>query len=107
MIVLYQLRPEGSDCTAPYRVELTCRYSVGAFINEVLKDKREWGYIGIDRGRGSSIYGHPECQYRYGELLYTLPDEFLGLKILKARASGGWSRMDYLLTVERGSENEI
>ena len=98
MFKLIQIRPEGSDCTAPYDVELNGKYTVEQFIYDVLKDKREWGYIGINDGK--SIFGNPNCEFRYGELLSSLPTEFLKMQVTKARASGGWSRMDYILTVD-------
>ena len=98
MFKLRQLRPEGGDCTAPYEVDLGGEYTVGDFIRDVLIDDREWGYIGIYNGK--DIFGNPNCEYSHGELKTTLPDDFLGMKIVNATASGGWSRMDYLLTVE-------
>ena len=98
MFKLTQLRPEGSDCTAPYGVELNGEYTVAEFITDVLKDEREWGYIGIDDGK--AIFGNPCREYKGGKMLSTLPDDFLTMKVTRARASGGWSRMDYLLKVE-------
>lgn len=98
MFKLTQLRPEGTDCTAPYSVELNGDYTVASFVQDVLKDKTEWGYIGIDNGKFG--FGDPNVKFRHGKLLSTLPSKYLDMKVTKAKASGGWSRMDYLLTVE-------
>lgn len=98
MFKLHQIRPEGSDCTAPYDVELNGEYTVEQFVKDVLLNNREWGYIGIDNG--SAIFGDPKCEYRYGTLTSRLPDEYLKLRVVAASAHGGWSRMDYILTVE-------
>lgn len=98
MFKLVQSGPTGGDCTAPYDVLLNGEYTVEQFIHDVLLDEREWGRIGIYDSR--SIFGNPSCEYRYGELVSKLPDEYLKLNVTKARASGGWSLMDYILTVE-------
>lgn len=71
MFRLHQIRPEGSDCTAPYDVELNGEYSVEQFIKDVLLVKREWGYIGIRDGK--SIFGSPNCEYNHGTLISQLP----------------------------------
>lgn len=92
-----QLRPEGSDCTAPYSVELNGEYTVAEFIHDVLLNKREWGYIYID---SNNTYREPLCEYRNGELKTEPKAEYLNLKVTCARAHGGWSCMDYVLTLE-------
>lgn len=97
MFKLVQLSPEGSDCTAPYRVDLNGEYTVEEFIHDVLLNTREFGYIYID---GFNPYREAICQYRNGKLLDKPKEEFLKLKIIEARAHGGWSCMDYVLTLE-------
>lgn len=87
------------DCTQPYKVILDKEYTVGEFIETVLGRKGEWGYIGIEYGR--SFFGNPNCEYKWGKLITpNLPDDFLPLKISSMRADGGWSRMDYLITLD-------
>lgn len=87
-----------SDETSSYSVALDKEYTVGEFIDAVLLNKSEWGYIGIYDSK--TIFGDPYCEYRCGELLTKLPSEYLKLKIKSATASGGWSRMDYLFVIE-------
>lgn len=95
---MHRIGREGSDCTAPYSIDLLHDITVAEFIKEALKDEREWGYIGI--ANHGAIFGDPHCEYKYGELLYELDEEYADKKVIYATASGGWSRMDYLLKVE-------
>lgn len=90
--------PEGGDCTAPYIVELNGEYTVRTFIQDVLKVKDEWGRISIDISKG--FFGDPSCEYSKGRLLNALPDNYLDLKVVSAKAHGGWSMMNYVLKVD-------
>lgn len=94
----YNAGPTRGDCTAAYKIRLHKEFTVKEFVDEVLKDTSEWGYIRINIGK--SFFDNPKCEYRRGTLLYELPECFLPLKVLSAKGDGGWSRMDYLLTVE-------
>ena len=99
MFKLKQIRPAGSDCTAPYEVILDKEYTVREFINTVLTNEpREWGSIGIIK-RGA-VFGDPCCEYRCGELLSHLPDDILDRNIDWACAHGGWSLMNYQLRLK-------
>lgn len=102
MFHMYQSTPVAGDCTCGYRIELDKEYTVGEFINAVLSEKnKEWGSIGIYDGR--SIFGSPGCQYEYGTLTTdNLPEDTLNATINSVSASGGWSRMDYLIHMESG-----
>ena len=89
-----------SDCMSDYDIELDKSYTVGEFIETVLKEKpKEWGYIGIYKK--GKIFGDPVCEYRYEKLITEpLPEEFLIQDIKEIKASGGWSRMDYLIKLK-------
>ena len=97
-----QIGKESGDCTAPYSVEDFNAKTVGEFINEILKEQpHEWGYIGIKNGLSDfCVFGSPKCEYRYGKLIYEFPNEWLNRTIESVTSSGGWSRMDYLITVK-------
>lgn len=103
MFKLIQSGPTCGDCTAPYNVILDKEYTVEDFIKTILLRSNEWGYIGIFDGK--SIFGNPNCEYRYGNLKTHLPNGYLSNKVVRVMASGGWTRMDYILTVEE-QENE-
>ncbi len=96
MIKLRQNTKVKGDETAGYEVILTKEYTVRSFVNELLTERKgEWGHVGVDDG--SSIFGSPNLEYKWGKLLSELPKEILDKKIISATASGGWSRMDYKL----------
>lgn len=75
-------------------------YTVREFIEEVLKTHPgEWGYFEL---KNLGV----RTDYKHGRLLKQhFADVLLGSKIVKAYASGGWSRMDYKLTIELKDEN--
>lgn len=93
MLKFVQTHGMGSDCTAPYDVELDKPYTVAEFINEVLATrKNEWGTI--------EVKGAFSLKYRYGKTEQEIPEQYANLPVKKAHASGGWSAMDYYLKVE-------
>ena len=97
MLRFYRTGPTRGDCTSPYAVVMEKEYTVNEFIQEILA-RKEWGYIGIYCQ--GEIFGDPKCEYKDDKLLYSLPDEYLNKRVVKAKADGGWSRMDYLLWIE-------
>lgn len=87
--------PLGGD--TPYRVDFYRKCTVREFIESVLC-RDEWGYIGIYSTEPDGVFfGKPNCEYRRNYLKSHLPDEYLDRKIKKAKADGGYSRMDYIL----------
>lgn len=101
MFRLQQCGQVSGDCTAPYNVILDKVYTVEEFITTVLEHlSNEWGYIGIMDANARNIFGNPNCEYSHGKLSTAMPESFMNRKIHRAHASGGWSRMDYLLELE-------
>lgn len=104
MFYLIQTTSESSDCTCEYEVKLDKEYTVGEFVNTVLdKCYKERGYIGIFKDTGHYVdrtFGNPLIQYKYG-LLKTdnFSNKILNQKIKSVTASGGWSRIDYLINL--------
>lgn len=86
-----QTHAVGGDETAPFDLS-EYPAKVTDFIAEVLKRTHEWGDI--------EVRGHGCVEYRYGELLDEIPDEWKGLMIRDAKAAGGWSYMTYYLFVK-------
>lgn len=97
MFRLITAGPVGGDETRPYIVDLDHDYTVEQFVQEVLLNNREWGMISIEK---DLMFDRPRCRYEYGHLTSQLPDEYLTRKIKCVCASGGWSLMDYLITLE-------
>ncbi len=85
------------DETTPYIVTEYKAKTVRDFIDEVLANEKEWGYIAVKKASIGFFFAHPNCEYRYGKLLSNLPDELLDEEIERVEACGGWSRMDYML----------
>lgn len=98
MFRLHMVGNVGGDETAMYEVDLDREYTVDQFVHDVLLNNREWGTICINNGDG--MFSNPKCEYKYGELVSKLPIEYLPLRVVSAKAHGGWSLMDYSLTVE-------
>lgn len=100
ILKLKQLHPAGEDCTAPYSVEMSKNCTVQEFVECVLEQfSDEWGYIGIEHGR--SIFGKPCIEYKYGKITTENRLKDVGnANVMKATSIGGWSRMDYLLTID-------
>lgn len=98
MFELHQSGKTRGDCTAPYSVTLKKQYTVAEFVADVVSNDDEWGYIGIEDG--DPFFGNPCCEYRWGKLLSFLPSAIQSQKIKSVKADGGWSRMDYLITLE-------
>ena len=76
MMTFVQISRTFGDCTAVYDVLLDREYTVRELINEILT-RNEWGEIGVLQGAKRNLFDDPHCEYRYSELLSTLPDEYL------------------------------
>lgn len=91
---------EGGDCTAPYYVTIQKPTTVGEFIEEWMKDEREWGYFGICN-KSEPFFGSPVCEYWHGKIKgEPLPKEILKSNIDEVMGCGGWSRSDFQFKLE-------
>lgn len=100
MITFDQVTPTAGDCTAYYRVQLSVPYTVKDFVDEILtKHTGDWGCISIvDPGLGSP---YPYCRYSHGKLeTGPLPECFMTEKIKSVNSHGGWTLMNYFITLE-------
>lgn len=97
--------PSSLYCTAGYKVNLDKEYTLQEFIDAVLTNKGEWGYIKVAK-RDCACYNYPAFSYRYGEIYGepNLPEEVYGYKVKSVTASGGLSRIDYIVTLEKEVE---
>lgn len=88
-----------SDCCAPYTVRVNkSPMTVEDFIATVIEENpHEWGYIGIKNG--NAIFGDPRMEYDCGKYDSSSMESVKNAIVKKAKASGGWSRMDYLLEI--------
>lgn len=97
MFTLKHIAGPFGDETSRYEVYFDKPTTVAEFIVEVLKNRsQEWGTFSL----GWTI---SFIKYRYGKYLFTneaLFNEIKNKKIVSAKASGGWTAMDYILEVE-------
>lgn len=97
MFELIQNTPVGGDCTCGYDVKLDREYTVAGFVNTVLKKyANEWGIFEVKRGSNTI----DSFEYSYGKLASESNNVYQDYKIKEVYASGGWSRMDYVLYLE-------
>lgn len=103
MFTLTQRTQIFGDCTAGYRVDLDKEYTLQEFIDAILTNKKDdWGEIKIAK-RNCAWYLYPHIDYRYGDVIShpNIPEEAFGYKVKSATARGGWSVMDYFITLEK------
>lgn len=100
MFKFIQSTPVSRDCTCGYDIQLDKKYTVKEFIKTVLQEKsNEWGHIGIYNI--DSWFGNPRLEYNRGKLKTEEElEDFADKQIIKVSASGGWSRMDYIIVCE-------
>lgn len=81
----------GGDCTAPYDVSFAPGCTLRDLVLDVLQ-RGEWGYIDIEAPYFS------RCEYKGRNVIGSLlPKEILDKEVKRVKASGGYSRMDYLV----------
>lgn len=91
-IKLTRIGDISSNKTSRYSVELSRECTLGEFIDCVLELKREWGCIKTNKG--------DYIRYCRGEIVgKSFREESLSRKILKIQGRGGWSRIDYNITI--------
>ena len=103
MFRLIQCTPTRGDCTAGYEVDLDKEYTLQEFIDAILTNKKdEWGEIKIAK-RNCPWYRHPSIGYRYGNITSkpNIPEKVFGYKVKTVTANGGWTAMDYIVTLEK------
>ena len=95
MFVLAQCGPTRGDCTAPYRVHLDKEYTVTELVDAIITNNpEEWGNIKL-----GNILGKTICSYRWGKITVPIAEQYKDQKIITISADGGWSAMDYIITV--------
>ena len=103
MFTLIQCTPTRGDCTAGYEVDLDKEYTLQEFIDAILTNKKdEWGEIKIAK-RNCPWYRYPSIGYHYGNITSkpNIPEKVFGYKVKTVTADGGWTTMDYIVTLEK------
>ena len=94
MFTLIQCTPTRGDCTAGYEVDLDKGYTLQEFIDAVLTNKNERGWIKIAK-RDCAMYNYPGFGYRYGEIQSepNIPETVYGYKVKSVISSGRWTTL--------------
>ena len=106
--------PVGGDETGEIYFDLVEKCTVKELCDYIVANDRDWGYIGLERKRGpdgyfhGSLFGEPNIAYFHGKYVdggrnpieFNFSEEIANKTVKSVRAHGGWSRLDYLLTVE-------
>ncbi len=88
------------DCTSHYVGRLRNKVTIKDFIEHEL-NSHEWGILQIN--------GKIVCKYDHGILFdadSNLLQHYLSTEIKSIESSGGWSLMDYVITVEEPEQEE-
>lgn len=95
-IKLHQVAGPFGDCTSAYAVEFPEGLTVKEFIPLVVNENPdEWGRIALGWIRPTL------AEYRHGSIVYTeLFHKYKTREIFKIEANGGWSLMDYNITLK-------
>lgn len=89
-----QQGPMRGDCCATYSVTLSRACTLQELIDYILTQRRSWGYLRIKGNLFSSF------EYRYGQQVgSSLTSADLQRNIAEISANGGWSRMDYFVSL--------
>lgn len=117
LLTLTHLGEIGGDCTGPMYFKLARECTVRELCDFIVANKGEWGYIriqalypGFDLSEMKSEieYFHGDYVNRNREkILFDLVDDVANAIVTKVDAHGGWSNVDYILTVKRGQKVEV
>ena len=89
-----QQGPMRGDCCATYNVKLSRTCTLQELIDYILTQRRLWGYLRI---KGNLF---PSFEYKYGQYVCSsLTEADLQRKVAEISANGGWSRIDYFVTL--------
>lgn len=89
-----QQGPMRGDCCATYSVKLSRACTLQELIDYILTQRRSWGYLRI---KGNLF---PSFEYKYGQYVCSsLTETDLRRKVAEISANGGWSRMDYFVSL--------
>ena len=87
--------PYGDECSSYTFTTTKEHYTIQELIGAARRNTPEWGYIRV-------VYGEVEykLEYRHGQIISNDIPEFLYDKeFTEGSAHGGWSNMDYLVTI--------
>lgn len=102
LFTLIPAGPVGGDMTSRFRVQLNKKPTVQEFINAV-KENKEWGSISIRDKAGKTLLhiGYDHGKLNNYERIESKIKKYAECVVIKATANGGYSNMDYVLTIKK------
>lgn len=92
---------EHGDGSSDYNVTLNGNVTVKEFVEAVLKRTSEWGNVDIRDRDGLEFKPSYSVEYKDGEVTEgSYGEEIANVKVIKAKAWGGYSNMNYLIRCE-------
>lgn len=90
---LTQISHTANDCTALYSVELGKVKTLKDMLDTITTNPMEWGNIEVEKIKKT-------CEYKCGKVSHNFNEQELNSEILECVASGGWSMMNYYVTLK-------
>lgn len=90
------------DCTSNYKVIIHNKpLTFKNFVDEVLQRNNEWGEIRLGKSWIDCIGATKSIEYSKGQILKDdLLAEYSDCEVLEIKANGGWSKMDYYVSLK-------
>lgn len=100
----YKLNHTGGpygDATCHYKATIYEPFTLQELIDEVLNNKNEWGYFTLVEDTTTWLQTKSRMEYRYGEIINdNIPIEDKTKTVEVMEAHGGWTRMDYIVSLK-------
>ena len=99
------------DETTEYIIDVSPTATVRSVLVDIVNQKNEWGYIGIKDDK-EPFFGSHRFEYGNGKSEKVSEDEekfwngIMNLKVVAMEGSGGWTRSDYQLVLEKDSADK-
>lgn len=96
--IICRLVRESSDCTSFYDASFKVPPTFEEFMQYlIIEQSQEWGYIALDNWLNRIV------EYRWGKIVSATEeyDKNKDKRIVLHNMHGGWSRMDYVITISR------
>ena len=106
MIKLIETGGPYGDCTSDFVVKFDRPYTIGEFIKEIYEEDTNgaWGRVRVLNGR-EWWDGIDICSYRSGKWETPCPPEYLDRVIESASCNGGWSLLNFYVTLKEVPED--
>lgn len=105
-----QISPVSGDCTCNYRLRFNKVCTIKDFVTDIFNSRgNEWGSIEVRPNIAVEgiINNVVSTQYEHGTFRNSSFTDVYDFIITEATASGGWTRMDYVLYAKPNTESKV